>query len=48
MKGRLEAALEEITRLKDENRHLREQMARLFGERRAASMRPRTTQESDA
>ncbi|MHB1549262.1 MAG: DUF6262 family protein, partial [Acidimicrobiales bacterium] len=31
MKGRLEAALEEITRLKDENRHLREQMARLFG-----------------
>jgi len=38
---RLEAAAEEIGRLKQENRQLRDQIARLHGERRAANGHPR-------
>jgi hypothetical protein len=40
---RLEAVLEEITRLKEENRQLREQLARRLGEQRAAGRQPRST-----
>jgi len=40
---RLEAMLEEIARLKEENRQLREQLARRLGEQRAAGRQLRST-----
>jgi hypothetical protein len=40
---RLEAMLEEVARLKEENRQLREQLARRLGEQRAAGRQPRST-----
>ncbi|MDQ6782602.1 MAG: DUF6262 family protein [Actinomycetota bacterium] len=41
LKRRLEALGEQIAHLKQENHHLREQVARLHGERRASDTRPR-------
>jgi hypothetical protein len=41
LQRRLETALEHIASLKEENHHLREQIARLHGERRAATALPR-------
>lgn len=43
---RLEAILEEIARLKEENRQLRDQVARLHGERRAAQTHSRPARPS--
>lgn len=39
----LEAVLEEISRLKEENRQLRDQLARRLGEQRTAGRQPRST-----
>jgi hypothetical protein len=41
LQRRLEAALDHIARLNEENDRLREQVARLYGERRAARTRPK-------
>jgi len=46
LQRRLEAALEHIASLKEENRHLREQIALLHGERRSAAAHPRPSRTS--
>jgi hypothetical protein len=46
LQRRLEAALEHVTSLREENHRLREQIARLHGERRAATQAPSTRPSS--